>query len=293
MKKDRVPPVTIFAAQISNDAAEKCSGISFLLLVVLMVFSICVLSYSFIAQRVTQSLGMADASLYPGLGSALKELAKQKGSFRVNGDILELSQDFPPRIETSGWIILSGFEHPDDALTAEKSASYMPVLVLGTQGLIISQPLYSVKLSASWRTLGLFSSADIKKVSGNTDSFVTYIQAFLFSASTSEVPSAIVTLLLLMGVQYLFFILVAALLLSISHMRAMKGTFYEKKTSFFSSLKILTVVGILPSLAVAITAGISPSFGISFGWILYSLITGIRAVSIYMKRMKSRPVTGL
>ncbi|MBP7478827.1 MAG: hypothetical protein KA785_00120 [Spirochaetaceae bacterium] len=293
MKKDRVPPLTIIAAQISNDAAEKASGISIVLLIILMIFSVCVLSYSFIAQRVTQSLGMADAALYPGFGAALKALGSQSGSFQVNGGVLEISDDFPRRLESSGWIILSGSEHPSDALEAEKSGSYMPVFVLGVNGLIISQPLYSVRLSAPWKTLGLFSSAEIKKASVNTDSFVTYIQAFLFSASTAEVPSAILTLLLLMTVQYLFFILVASFLLSISHIRSMKGTSYEKRTSFLSSIKILSVVGILPALIVALTAAINPSFGITFGWILYSLVTGIRAVSIYMKRMKSRPVTGL
>ncbi|HOS31417.1 MAG TPA: hypothetical protein PLR39_11440 [Treponemataceae bacterium] len=293
MKKDRVSPLTIIAAQISNDAAEKSSGISIVLLLVLMVFSVCILSYSFIAQRVTQSLGMADAALYPGLGAVFKTLASQNGTFKVNGDRLEFSSDFPPRLESSGWIILSGSEHPSEALESEKSASYMPVLVLGLNGLIISQPLYSVRLSAPWKTLGLFSSDEIKKVSVHTDSFVTYIQALLFSAATAEVPSAILTLILLMSVQYLFFILVASLLLSISHIRSMKGTSYEKRTSILSSIKILTVVGILPALAVALTAAINPSFGITFGWIIYSLITGIRAVSIYMKRMKSRPVTGL
>ncbi len=293
MKKDKVSPFTILAAQISNDAAEKCSGISIVLLLVIVIFSACVLSYSFIAQRVSQSLTMADATLYPGLGAALKHLGSQSGSFHVNGDTLVISDDFPRRLESSGWIIVIGSEHPSEALEAEKSSSYMPVLVLGTNSLIINQPIFSVRLSAPWKTLGLFSSMDIKRASVNTEGFVTYIQAFLFSAATAEVPSAIVTLLLLMTVQYLFFVLVASLLLSFSQIRAMKGTTYEKRTSFLSSIKILVVVGIVPALVVALVSTINPSFGISFGWILYSLITGIRAVSIYMRRMKSKPVTGL
>ena len=159
--------------------------------------------------------------------------------------------------------------------------------------MFISQPTHQIRLSTNYDSLGFFSSNEIKKVINNKAEMINFTKAFLFSASVAETPVAIIQMIGLMAIQYLFYIVVASLLLSMSRLKAIKGTNLERISKFLPSLKIVTSIGLLPAIIVALVSYFNSSFGMSFGWVIFCLIVGVRTMIIYMKRVKSKSVAEL
>jgi hypothetical protein len=287
---EKTAPVQIFKAQYSNAATEKCSGISVLAFIFLLFVSVMMLSFSFVTSRVQQGLNMSSLLLYPSFGGVLQDMAKKDGEFNVTNGELDISFNYPRRFESNGWLVIVTTGEPALVLDKEKSATYQPMLILGSNSLVISQPKTNTRLEGDYRYLGFFSTVELRKIVNNVDDMVVYTKAFLFAASTGGVPSSILSMILLMGVQYLFFIFIAALLLTISHRSAAPNTGFWQRTTLLSSLKIMAVIGLGPAFLLAVVSHFNPSLGVTFGWLLFSLITAGRAVYLYVKRMKSKPI---
>lgn len=283
----------IFKAQVSNKSAEACADISIWQLIFLIIASIFIISYSFVNQRVKQSVTMADARLYPGLGGVLQDIGKLDATFSVNDDKLMYSFNMPERFESNDWIVRFTKKEASDVLAEERTAAYQPVIIFSEDGLLISQPQHQIVLSSNYKSLGFFSANELRKVIGNKTEMVTFTKSFLFSAAVAGTPIAILQMVGLMALQYGFYIIVASFLLSMSRIRAMKGTNLERISKFLPSLKIVTTLGFLPSIVVALISYFNSSFGMSFGFVVFCLIVGVRTMIIYMKRIRSKSVAEL
>ena len=288
----------IFKAQVSNKSAEACANISIWQLIFLIISSIFIISYPFINQRVKQSVTMSDARLYPGLGGVLQDIGKLDATFSVNAVNdneykLMYSFNMPERFESNGWIVRFTKKSAEETLAEEKTASYQPIIVFSEDGLLINQPQHQIKLSTKYNALGFFSASELRKVIGSKAEMVTFTKSFLFSAAVAGTPIAILQMVGLMALQYAFYVVVAAFLLSMSRLRAMKGTNLEKISKFLPSVKIVATLGFLPSIIVALLSYFNSSFGMSFGWVVFCLIVGVRTMIIYMKRVRSKSVAEL
>ena len=255
--------------------------------------SIFIISYSFVNQRVKQSVTMADARLYPGLGGVLQDIGKLDATFSVNDDKLMYSFNMPERLESNDWIVRFTKKEASDVLAEERTAAYQPVIIFSEDGLLISQPQHQIVLSSNYKSLGFFSANELRKVIGNKTEMVTFTKSFLFSAAVAGTPIAILQMVGLMALQYGFYIIVASFLLSMSRIRAMKGTNLERISKFLPSLKIVTTLGFLPSIVVALISYFNSSFGMSFGFVVFCLIVGVRTMIIYMKRIRGKSVAEL
>ncbi|OJF76180.1 MAG: hypothetical protein BKP49_08520 [Treponema sp. CETP13] len=287
---EKTSPVEIFKAQYSNKAAEKCFGISNFSFVILLIVSIMLLSFSFVMSRVQQGLILSSPNLYPGFGGVLQDMAKQTGDFSVDDGELNVSFNYPRRLESNGWLVVVTDDAPALVLDEEKTGAYQPMFILGESSFVISQPATNTSLEGAYRFLGFFSSTEIRKIVNNVNDMVTYTKAFLFASATGEIPSSIISMILLMGVQYVFFIFISGLLLTTSHRSAIKGTEFWQKTKLLPSIKIMTVLGFAPSFLLALVSHFNPTMGVTFGWLLFSIITSVRAVYLYVKRMKAKPI---
>jgi hypothetical protein len=241
---------------------------------------------------------MSDARLYPGLGGVLQDIGKLDATFSVNADNnneykLMYSFNMPERFESNGWIVRFTKKSAEKVLAEEKTAAYQPIIVFSEDTLLINQPQHQIKLSTKYNALGFFSASELRKVIGNKAEMITFTKSFLFSAAVAGTPTAILQMVGLMALQYAFYIVVAAFLLSMSRLRAMKGTNLEKISKFFPSVKILATLGFLPSIIVALISYFNSSFGMSFGWVVFCLIVGVRTIIIYMKRVRSKSVAEL
>ena len=288
----------IFKAQVSNKSAETCANISIWQLIFLIISSIFIISYPFINQRVKQSVTMSDARLYPGLGGVLQDIGKLDATFSVNAGSdneykLMYSFNMPERFESNGWIVRFTKKSAEEVLTEEKTAAYQPVIIFSEDGLLINQPQHQIKLSTKYNALGFFSASELRKVIGNKAEMITFTKSFLFSAAVAGTPIAILQMVGLMALQYAFYVVVAAFLLSMSRLRAMKGTNLERISKFLPSVKIVATLGFLPSIIVALLSYFNSSFGMSFGWVVFCLIVGVRTMIIYMKRVRSKSVAEL
>lgn len=288
----------IFKAQVSNKSAEACANISIWQLIFLIISSIFIISYPFINQRVKQSVTMSDARLYPGLGGVLQDIGKLDATFSVNAGSdneykLMYSFNMPERFESNGWIVRFTKKSAEEVLTEEKTAAYQPVIIFSEDGLLINQPQHQIKLSTKYNALGFFSASELRKVIGNKAEMITFTKSFLFSAAVAGTPIAILQMVGLMALQYAFYVVVAAFLLSMSRLRAMKGTNLERISKFLPSVKIVATLGFLPSIIVALLSYFNSSFGMSLGWVVFCLIVGVRTMIIYMKRVRSKSVAEL
>jgi hypothetical protein len=241
---------------------------------------------------------MADARLYPGLGGVLQDLGKLDATFSIKEDNdkeykLMYSFNMPERFESNGWIVRFTKNSAEETLAEEKSAAYQPIIIFSEDGLLINQPHHQIKLSTKYNALGFFSASELRKVIGNKAEMVTFTKSFLFSAAVAGTPTAILQMVGLMALQYAFYIVVAAFLLSMSRLRAMKGTNLERISKFLPSIKIVATLGFLPSIIVALISYFNSSFGMSFGWVVFCLIVGVRTMIIYMKRVRSKSVAEL
>ncbi|HZK20636.1 MAG TPA: hypothetical protein VFC68_07925, partial [Treponemataceae bacterium] len=265
MKK--VSLVKIFKAQVSNTAAEECFAISIPAFISLLLVSIMMISFGFVRSRVQEGMTMSSPNLYPSFGGVLQDIAGKTGDFNVQNGELYMSFNYPRRFESNGWLVVVADDEPATVLDNEQTAAYQPMLILGQNALVISQPATNVVLQGDYRFLGFFSTDELRKITHNVQDMLTYTQAFLFAAATGAIPSSIVAMVLLMGVQYLIFILVAGLLLSVTHRSAMENTDFWRRTTFYSSVKIITVLGCGPAFLLAIISYFKPSIGVTFGWL--------------------------
>lgn len=298
MKNKSEMLLEIFKAQVSNKSAEACANISIWQLIFLIISSIFIISYPFINQRVKQSVTMSDARLYPGLGGVLQDIGKLDATFSVNAVNdneykLMYSFNMPERFESNGWIVRFTKKSAEETLAEEKTASYQPIIIFSEDGLLINQPQHQIKLSTKYNALGFFSASELRKVIGSKAEMVTFTKSFLFSAAVAGTPIAILQMVGLMALQYAFYVVVAAFLLSMSRLRAMKGTNLERISKFLPSVKIVATLGFLPSIIVALLSYFNSSFGMSFGWVVFCLIVGVRTMIIYMKRVRSKSVAEL
>lgn len=285
--KSRFNVLDLFKAQVSNKSAEKCKDMKTWAMVVIIIAIIFVTAFPYINQRVGSGLRSCDASQYPGLGSALISAAKNSGGFHVENG--ELVCNVPEQTFTDGnWEIVFTEDDSESTLGKRKELQASSSIIFGKTTLLINCPETKMVLNGSYKSFPDFSSEQILQASKKTTTMVTYIQALLFTLSNSQVPAAILMMLLLITMQTVLFIFAMAFLLSHSKRSGWDKQDTAKKYGFLSSAKIMTSVAILPALIVSGFSYYNPSFGLSLGWIIYSFVLGLRAILIYFSRVKGR-----
>lgn len=277
----------IAKAQFSNRSAEKCKDMKTGTMVIIIIALIFISAFPYINQRVITGLRNSDASEYPGLGSALIKAARESGGFSVKNSEL-IFRDDEPVYDFGEWKVVFTEKDAEQYFKSCKDFKPYSMIIFSRKSLLINCVETSKTVNASYASFPGFSSEEILKAAKDKESMVLYIRALLFSMSTSQIPSAILMMILLITVQVTLFIFAMSLLLSHS-----KKNGWDKKDSavrygFMSSAKIITAVAVLPCFVVSGVSYFNPSFGLSLGWVLYSFILGLRVVIIYISRVKGR-----
>lgn len=285
--KSRFNVLDLVKAQVSNKSAEKCKEMKTGWMIFIIIALIFITAFPYINQRVGAGLRNSEASQYPGLGSALINAAKDCGGFTVeNGELVCAT---PEQKFTSGqWIIVFTEGDAEKTLGKDLRLQNQSSIIFAKKTLLINCPETKMVLNGSYTSFPDFSSEQILKASKKTDTMVTYIQALLFSLSTAQIPAAILMMVILISFQTVLFIVAMAFLLSHSKRSGWDKQDTAKKYGFVSSMKMMTAVAILPAFLVSGISYFNPSFGLSLGWMIYSFVLGIRAVVIYISRVKGR-----
>ncbi len=278
----------LIKAQVSNKEAEKLGEKNGIFFILLFVFIISLLAFPFIRQRTVQSVYFADASNYAGFGAVIKALGELEGDFHVEGDKLYMDKSLPERMSVHDWLILFDREGSADESFVKKLN--VSALVLKRDEMLISVPAKDIDIKSTYANISLFSRDEIRKVSFSADALILYVQGLLFAFATQGTSSAIVTMTLLMAVQYVSFVLVVSLLLSVSMIKTNKNSNLRKLYCFTSSFKIVTGCSLLPAIIICMVGIIRPSVAISYGWLLFSFATGVRLVTIYLQRLKPKSI---
>lgn len=285
--KSRFDVLDLVKAQVSNKSAERCKDMKTVLMILIIIGIIFITAFPYVNQRVGAGLRNSDASKYPGLGSALISAAKNSSGFHVEND--ELVCEVPEqRFTDDRWVIVFTQDDAEKVLGKNNDLQLSSSIIFGKTTLLINCPENKMVLNGSYKTFPDFSSEQILKASKNTDTMVLYIQAMLFTLSNAQVPAAILMMILLISLQTVLFIFAMAFLLSYSKRNGWDKQGAYKKYGFVSSAKIMTSVAILPALIVSGFSYYNPSFGLSLGWIIYSFILGLRAITIYFSRVRGR-----
>lgn len=278
----------ILAAQISNKNAEKLSSHNMTVFAVLLVFSVSLLSFPFVRQRLLQGLYFSRAENYAGLGGVFQTLSRQEADFHVEGTKLIMDENLPEFLECSGWFVFFDRDNiVDEAAVLELSK---PAMVIKQDEMLINVPPANIDIKSSYGNLGLFSRDKIRQACSSTDSLILYIQGFLFAFATQGTGTAIITMILLMAVQYVLFALVAGFLLSLSAIRSVSKQQSGKLKAFAGSLKIVTGCSVLPAFVICFAGLFRADLVISYGWLAFSFATGLRLVTIYLQRVKPKSI---
>lgn len=278
----------ILKAQISNKDAEKLGEKKGIYFVLLFALILSLLTFPFIRQRTVQSLYYADASNYSGFGAVMKTLGNLEGDFHVENDKLYMESTLPERMNVSDWLIL--FDRNDNVEESFIKKLKVSALVLKRDEILISVPSKDIDIKSGYSNLSLFSRDEIRKASNSKQNLVLYIQGFLFAFATQGTSSAIVTMMLLMAVQYISFVLVVSVLFTASNIKSAVKAEHHIMYYFASSLKIITGCSLLPAVLICIAGIIKPSVAITYGWLLFSFATGLRLVVLYLQRLKPKSI---
>lgn len=277
----------IVKAQISNKNAENCKNMKNATMIIILIVLIFVGAFPYVNQRVGAGLRNSDASQYPGLGSVLINTAKHSGGFFVEN--YELFWDKGEQVFDEGdWKVVFTTKDAEQYLSSHKELKSVSTIIFSKKSLLISCPATEKTVNGMYSACPDFSSQQILEASKSTETMVTYIQALLFALCTAQIPSAILMMILLIAVQTVLFIFAMGFLLSHSKRNAWDKKESSRTYGLLSSIKIMTSIAILPCFFVSGYSYFNPSFGLSLGWILYSFILGLRAVTIYITRIKGR-----
>ena len=286
MSESKFNPLEIVKAQFSNKSAEKCRDMKISTMIILIIGLIFITAFPYINQRTGSCVQNAEASRYPGFGAALIKAAEEN-SFYVKDGIL-VSAESEKVIEEGEWTLVFTPLESDDYLKTHLQIKDGSYIIFSEKTITVSSNETSSTVSGSWSVLPDFSSEQINKARQKKDTMVLYIQALLFTLSTSGVPSAIVMMVLLIALQTVLFIFALSFMLSYSRKSGWDKKNTTKSRGLLSSMKIISSTAFLPCLAVSAVSWYKPSFGISLGWMIYSFILGLRAVTIYLGRVKGR-----
>lgn len=279
--------LSIIKAQVSNKEAENCKNMKNRTMIIIIIALIFISAFPYINQRVGAGLRNSNASEYPGFGAALIKSARNSGGFYIENNELNCNE-FGKTYDFGEWKSVFTETDAEHYLSSHKELNLCSVIIFSKKSLLISCPSTGKVINSEYSSFKDFSSEEILKASKDTDSMILYIQALLFTMCTAQIPAAILMMILLISVQVVLFIFAMAFLLS----RSKKNGWDKKDTSqqygFISSAKVITSVAIFPCLFVSGLSYFNPSFGLSLGWILYSFVLGLRAVTIYISRVKDK-----
>lgn len=277
----------IIKAQISNKNAENCKNMKIRTMVIILIALVFISAFPYVNQRVGAGLRNSDASQYPGLGSVLINAAKKSGGFYVeNNELVFPNGD--QVFEEGQWKVVFTQVDAEMYLSNHPELSSVSSIIFSKKSLLINCPETQKQINSVYTAFPDFSSEQILQAAKKTDTMVVYIQALLFSMCTAQVPSAILMMVLLMAVQTVLFIFAMAFLLSHSKRNGWDKKDTSRKFGFLSCIKIMTSVAIFPCVFVSGISYFNPSFGLSLGWILYSFILGLRAITIYITRVRGK-----
>ncbi len=289
------PGIVVLAkAQFLNQAAEDAGRLPFWLCALALALSILVACFPLVRERYRSAMLSSNPARYPEIGLALRSAALKGWDLRVEGGMLRAGASAPAHARIGSWDVLiepatasSGAEMSAEpnkmGLAPEEEGSDRRLILFGSNRFAVSDARSGNSLSGSWEELEGF---ELKNLSG--PDVEKKINMFLFSSATSGLRRESILISLITAVQVLLLCLMLGFLLSLSKVKAQGSTLSTKRAAgFMCSLKTTMVVGLGPSLAVALIVFFFP-LAAGMSWMLFTLFFGGRIVLIYMGRFKNK-----
>lgn len=291
----------------SNEAAERCKSLHWLLAIVFFVASSLALALPFAAGRWREASFNAKSAQYPGLGAAFMALAESSGEFEVHDGKLMTKSAAPQILYVGDWIVVFGEKGDPGAWKAHRGAepttqpvspatSVQPVphtapkttsglLWFGENWFAIHSRSGEAGFVASWRSFEGFNDGLLKRAAQNRQTMADLIESMLFTANFRDIESSLMTLFLLMLVQNGVYIMILGFLLSLSALRL--GRLQKESSRKIEPAKAIKIVIFAiagPAFLTGLVGLAIPSLPAPMLWLFYSLAAGIRVLAIYSAR---------
>ncbi|MBN1242736.1 MAG: hypothetical protein JXA15_08520 [Spirochaetales bacterium] len=271
---------TVGKSWFSNQAAEECANLPWLLVAALLLASTLALALPFAAGRWREAREFSASSGYPGLGSAFLALARQGGEWRVGDGALLRASGGPDRIEAAGWTILFG-EIPE-------GRPVQATLALAPEAISVYHPSNDWLLRTSWAPFEGLDSDALRAAAADRAQMAALVEGVLWTAAAARLPADLVMLVALFAVQFLFFVLVLGLFLSLSALRrkpADDGT--RERPKPLAAFKVTAAVLSGPAFLAGLAGLAFSGFAAPLILIGFSLLAGVRVVLVYAARYRA------
>lgn len=264
----------------SNDAAESCARLPWLLALLLAVSGSLAVSLPFAAARWREARSTAATANWPGLGAAFLELAAKGGDWKVAGGRFVPDPAAPRELAAEGWRLRLG-EAGSPAATEGK------FLWMGRDLFAIADPATNTSLASDWRPFEGMEGALFRRAAADRSTMTTLVESVLHLAATAAIPGSLLTLLLLMLVQNGMFTAMLGLFLSLSALGARQGPDGGRpRIRLGGAVKEAAALAAGPAFLAGVAGLLIPAAG-AWAWLGYSLLAGIRVVVAYSARWQS------
>lgn len=269
----------------SDTAAQDCTSLHWLFIILLFVASSIAISLPFGANRWREAAASAQTDQYPGLGYAFEALAQAPFSFSVENGTLQLSPGTPQTLRARDWIIALG-------TPVDHRADTQRVVQITGSTLLIRNGATGTQVSSSLQAFEGLSSEIIQRAAENRRTLSQFIEGVLYTAAFSSIPSILLTLGLLMLVQNMAFVVILGMMLSFAVYgkapgNKMQGTSTPVKLKPLEGIKMATAIMAGPAFLIGLAGLFIPAFKAPFLWLAYSLLAGIRVIMLYTSRYRS------
>ena len=271
---------TAAASWVSNKAAERTGRLSWPLAAAFFLASAAAAALPFAAGRWRESAFLADIQNYDGLGAAFMAMAEHGNSWSVAGGALSTKGSGPAVFEAGAWATVvgqAGSPAPDSG----------KVLWFGSDRLVISNPESGAAIASSWEPFEGLSSDTVATAADDYRDMADLIGGIIHTAVYAGLPSAVLTLTLLMLVQNLFFVAIMGVFLSLAELRRQPGFSETKaKPAPLAGIKTSVFLCAGPAFLAGLVGLAVPAVPAPMAWLAYSLLAGLRVVLLYMSRYR-------
>lgn len=287
-----LPLWTAARAWWSDTAAQDCGSFSWPFILVIFIASTIAISLPFGANRWREAESISRTSQYPGLGTAFEALARADVSFAVSDGKLQTTSGVQSWAqEAGGWLIRVDANNTPEGSEMERSEEIASdtknLLQLGPDHFLVRNGTTGIQLNASLLAFEGFSSEILQQAAADRRILSNLIEGLLFTAAFASIPSAILTLGLLMLVQNMAFVVILGIMLSFAVYR--KKLWDEQGPTIrpLEGIKMAAAIMSGPAFLIGLVGLFIPAFQAPFLWLAYSLLAGIRVIVLYTSRYRS------
>jgi len=291
----------------SNEAAEHCANLPWLLAIIFFLASSLALALPFAAVRWREASFNAKTAQYPGLGAAFMALADVSREFEIHDGKLIAKEVAPFILHVGEWTVVFGEKgdpgiwnrYPSSESTAQPVSPGMSaqteagaspktsgsLLWFGEHWFAIRSRAGVAGFVSSWKPFEGFNDSLLKRAAQNREAMADLIEAMLFTANYRSLVSSLMTLFLLLLVQNGVYLLILGFLLSLSALRP--GRLQKepaKKIKIARAIKVVIFAVAGPAFLTGFAGLVVPSLSTPMLWLFYSFAAGIRVLAIYTAR---------